>query len=291
MKKTVAIIRQAFAQARKPALAISGGQDSLVLLDITARLGFRPVLIHADSQLEYPETLPFIESLAALYHLPLYIARARKTPPQVWARSGYPFLGKLAARIWNQEHAARAGFRLGCSECCRTLKISPARSLTRRLGCDLQLTGQRGAQDDAVRSLRASTDGHTFFHSRDRLWISNPLTGWTDLMIRRYSASHSLPQHPMRSRGAISIGCAVCAGGARFSNSPFPALRREQPELWRSFIIHHQAGLITLALKYNQTLPTVQAAVNRLGGLPALAAAQPWIFDFSRIRPIPGYDK
>lgn len=291
MKRTAQIIRQAFRQARKPCLAISGGQDSLVLLDITTRLGFRPVLIHADSQLEYPETRRFLEEVAEYYELPLYIAKAKTTPPKVWARSGYPFLGKLSARLWNSENAPRFGFRLNCSECCRTLKIAPARALARRLGSDLQLTGQRGAPDDNIRALRASTDGPIFYHSRDRLWIANPLTGWTDLMIRRYASAHSLPQHPMRSRGAVSIGCAVCAGGARFSNSPFPALRREQPELWNRFIVQHQAGLITLALKYNAPLETVAQATAALGGLPALAASRPWIFDFARLKPLTGYDK
>lgn len=291
MKTTLEIIRTAMAQARKPCLAVSGGTDSLVLLDILSAAGHKIPLVHADSQMEYPETQDFLERTAAKYGTQLYTARARRTPEDQWRSAGWPMLGKLAAREWTKKNGASLGFKINCSECCRTMKINPARRLVRNIGCDLQFTGQRGGTDDAIRRLRTIKDGAIFYNDRDRLWIANPLTGWTDLMIRRYVAQHNLELHPMRARGAISIGCAVCGGGARYTNSPYRALRQARPEIWRRFMVEQEGGLVILALKHETDMATTRAAVEAAGGLTALVDTRPWVFDFARTKPLPGYDK
>ena len=36
----------------------------------------------------------------------------------------------------------------------------------------------------------------------------NPLVTWTDADIKTYLADHDLPEHPLVSRGYLSIGCA-----------------------------------------------------------------------------------
>jgi len=144
------------------ALAFSGGSDSLVLLDLFQRSRShraylenpdydtqpRPYIIWINSQMEYPGTLEFIMLTTRKYGLfdRLRIAKSNRTPQEQWRRTGYPMLGKLPARLWMQKNRGQ-GFAINCSECCRAMKITPARRLTRNLGCTLQITGQRGQQD------------------------------------------------------------------------------------------------------------------------------------------------
>jgi 3'-phosphoadenosine 5'-phosphosulfate sulfotransferase (PAPS reductase)/FAD synthetase len=277
----------------KACLAFSGGADSLVLLDIIYRLTpHRPLVVFADSGMEYPWTLPFVETVCRHYKAELRVAHPSRTPEEQWRRQGWPMLGKLAARIWMQKHRGRDfGFRLDVSSCCRNMKIAPARRLTRKLGCTLQLTGQRGGQDDILRGLRAIKDGAFHYVQADRLTICNPLLGWTDMMVRRYTRRNSLPAHPARGRGAVTIGCVCCGGGSQFTISAFRILRRTWPEAWRRFIVDGAMGEIILAVKYDRPLALVRQAIDLLGGLAAIASERPWAFDFTSRAPLPGYEK
>ena len=56
-------------------------------------------------------------------------------------------------------------------------------------------------------------------------------------------------------------------------------------------IIEWGAGLVILALKHKTTIDEIQEAVTELGGLQTLAKFQPWLFDFTRKTPQPGYQK
>jgi 3'-phosphoadenosine 5'-phosphosulfate sulfotransferase (PAPS reductase)/FAD synthetase len=293
MKTTLAIIDAAMNDHPRAGLAFSGGADSLVLLDIIYRLTpHRPLVVFADSGMEYPETLPFVKSVCQHYGAEHRVARPSRTPEEQWRRQGWPMLGKLAARIWMQKHRGRDfGFRLDVSSCCRNMKISPARRLTRKLGCTLQLTGQRGGQDDILRGLRAIKDGAFHYVEADRLTICNPLLGWTDMMIRRYSRRNNLPEHPARERGAVTIGCVCCGGGSQFTISAFRILRRTWLEAWRRYIVEDGMGEIILAVKHDRPLALVRQAIDLLGGLAAIASERPWAFDFTSRSPLPGYEK
>jgi len=293
MKTTIEIIDRAFMEHPKGCLAFSGGGDSLVLLDIIyTRTQHRPPVVFADDQMSHPQTLPFIRETCEHYGAPLHIAKAERTPLEQWQRQGWPMLGKLAARLWMQKHRHRnMGFKLDVSSCCRNMKIAPARKLMRSLGFEMQMTGQRGQTDDALRGLRALKDSALVFVKTDRLWIANPLTGWTDTMIRRYITQNHLQEHPAKADGSVTIGCMFCGGGAQFTNSGFPILRRQAPDLWRWFMVEAGAGEIILAIKHDTPLDQTQKAIAKLGGLQKLATKRPWIFDFLKITPMQGYSK
>lgn len=293
MKTTLAIIDAAMKDHPRACLAFSGGADSLVLLDIVYRLTpHRPLVVFADSGMEYEWTLPFVETVCRHYGAELRVARPTRTPEEQWRRQGWPMLGKLAARIWMQKHRGRGfGFKLDVSSCCRNMKIAPARRLARNLGCTLQFTGQRGGQDDILRGLRAIKDGAFHYVEADKLTICNPLLGWTDMMIRRYTRRNFLPSHPAKGRGAVTIGCVCCGGGSQFTASAYRILRRICPEVWWHYIVDGAMGAIILAIKYDRQLSIVRQAIEAAGGLQHLAKHRPWIFDFTSRSPLPGYEK
>lgn len=288
------IIDTAMTNHPRACVAFSGGSDSLVLLDLIHRgldsSSPPPIVIWTDTQMEYPGSREFVEKTVAKYNLELRIARAPHTPREQWARTGWPILGKMAARLWMQQNR-HMGFKINVSECCRAMKIKPARTLARNLGLELQITGQRGSQDDGLRGLRTLKDGNIFYQQRDRLWIVNPLTDWTDAEIQGYIKQHKLEEHPARTRGALTIGCVYCGGGSQYTNSGYRILRKTWPEAWRRLIVEWGAGLVILALKHKRPIDEIRAAVQELGGLQTLAKFQPWLFDFTRKTPQPGYTR
>jgi len=292
MKTTLEIISRALDMGKKTAIAYSGGADSTVLLDLiyTRTAAARPPVIFADSQMEHPETIPFVKAVCERYGAPLHIARANRTPEEQWHKSGWPMLGKLAARKWMQTHQGY-GFKCDVSACCRNMKIGPARRLMKDMGIELHFTGQRGQVDDALRGLRAVKDGAVSYLKQDKMHVCNPLLGWTDMMIRRYSEQNNLPSHPAKGHGAVTIGCLYCGGGAQFTNSGFRILRQIMPDAWKRFMVDLKAGEIILAIKYNRPLSDIHPAIDRLGGLEYLSQVRPWILDYLRQTPLEGYDK
>jgi 3'-phosphoadenosine 5'-phosphosulfate sulfotransferase (PAPS reductase)/FAD synthetase len=290
MKTTLKIINEA-VKKEKTALAFSGGSDSMVLLDIIyCRTDARPPIVFADSQMEHPDTLPFIEKVCRHYGAQLHVAKAARTPLEQWQKSGWPMLGKLAARKWMQTHKGY-GFKLDVSSCCRMMKILPARRKIKSLGVYLHFTGQRGQSDDALRGLRAIKDGATSYIKADKMTICNPLIGWTDLMIRRYTEENSLPIHPAKAAGACTIGCLFCGGGAQFTNSGFHILRNILPDAWRQFVVDWKAGEIILAIKHDAHIDGIRSIIGQMGGLEYLAETRPHIFDYLRQTPKEGYLK
>lgn len=290
MEITKHIIEEACKQSTKQALSFSGGGDSMVLLDILSKMNIRPIVIYADSQMEYYESLPFIDEVCKKYKLELHIAKADITPLEQWQKQGWPMLGKLSARLWQQKNKDKE-FRLDVSSCCRRMKIAPARKLTTKLGADLQFTGQRGGQDDRLRGIREFKDGAIKYVKVDKLTVCNPLLGWTDGMIRRYTEQNELMIHPKKAQGAQTIGCMYCGGGAQFDNSGFKILRHTNAKAWRQFIVEWEAGLIILAIKYKVTLSRAKELAATAGGLEKLANDSPWIFDYLKENPLKGYDK
>jgi len=291
MKRTRAIIEQAFRQYR-PALAYSGGGDSSVLLDIVHGMGYRPPLIYTDTQMEYGTNQAFVREQAGRYGLQLHIARADITPQDCWKRYGYPMLGKQSARIWMQKHpASKYGFKVDCSTCCRKMKIAPSRKLHHKIGCNATLTGLRGESDSMLRGLRALKDGAICELKQDHLTQINPLNGWTDLMIKRYTVQHALTVNPQKQAGHVTAGCMYCGGGAQFDNSAIRALRLASPDDWRRMVTEYGFGPIIIAIKYQVTLSEAQGALDHLGGVESVADRMPHVFDFLRPKPLKGYDR
>lgn len=291
MKTTIKIINTAFEKHEKSALAFSGGSDSIVLLDIIfKKTKHKPPLIFSNSLMEYPSTVRFVKEIAKNYNAELHIAKPIREPIDQFNKTGWPMLGKFAARRWMQNNPDK-GFKIDVTACCRNMKIAPARKLLRKLGFTLHFTGQRGNQDDALRGMRSIKDDIIKFIKQDKLFICNPLDGWTDTMIRRYTEENKLDCHPLKKKGAITIGCMLCGGGAQYTNSGFKILRKLNKKAWYDFMVEKKAGEIVLAIKYDVHIDEIRKAIKKKGGLANLAKEKPFIFDFLLHTPIQGYNK
>jgi len=148
-------------------------QDS-VIIDLVVSVDPGMEVIFLDTGFHFPETLEFVETVRARYDLNLKVV--------------YP-------------DAEASAWPCGTERCCELRKVAP---LERAMsGKEAWMTG--------LKRCDSPTRAHTPIVSLDRargLVKVNPIATWTDADVDNYIVDHSLPVHPLVSRGYLSIGCA-----------------------------------------------------------------------------------
>jgi phosphoadenosine phosphosulfate reductase len=155
-------------------LVLAASFEDIVLIDLATKAVPDIEVIFLDTEAHFPETLSFVEQVRARYDLNLTVT---KPGPEA------------------------AAYPCGSEKCCQFRKVEPLRRAVS--GKAAWLT-----------SLKRS-DGPTRADAPVVSWDAsfglvkvNPLVTWTDADITSYLADHDLPEHPLVSRGYLSIGCA-----------------------------------------------------------------------------------
>jgi len=158
-------------------LLLAASFQDCVLIDVAARVAPGIEVVFLDTQHHFPETYEYVETVRSRYNLNLRVVTPIVATDELW--------------------------RDDANECCVLRKVEPlARALQ---GRDAWITGLRRAE--ATTRLGAPIVG--IDHGRGIVKI-NPLAPWSDADVERYASDHGLPEHPLRARGYISIGCAPC---------------------------------------------------------------------------------
>jgi phosphoadenosine phosphosulfate reductase len=176
------------------AVSFSGGKDSLVTLDLVYKAlkdsGGTKVLF-ANTGLEFPETLEYIEEIIAYYNL----------------EDDYITLPRSDELFW--ETARTHGppgrdFRY----CCKFSKLGPIQDMinTEFDSKVLSFVGQRRYES----KIRAES-GPIWSNP----WIPNqinasPIQDWPAMLIWLYTWYNDLPSNPLYERGYARIGCWLC---------------------------------------------------------------------------------
>jgi phosphoadenosine phosphosulfate reductase len=155
-------------------LVLAASFEDIVLIDLATKVVPDIEVIFLDTEAHFPETLSFVEQVRARYDLNLTVT---KPGPEA------------------------AAYPCGTEKCCQFRKVEPLRRAVS--GKAAWLT-----------SLKRS-DGPTRADAPVVSWDAsfglvkiNPLVTWTDADVKTYLADHDLPEHPLVSRGYLSIGCA-----------------------------------------------------------------------------------
>ncbi len=155
-------------------LVLAASFEDIVLIDLATKVVPDIEVIFLDTEAHFPETLSFVEQVRARYDLNLTVT---KPGPEA------------------------AAYPCGTENCCQFRKVEPLRRAVS--GKAAWLT-----------SLKRS-DGPTRADAPVVSWDAsfglvkiNPLVTWTDADVKTYLADHDLPEHPLVSRGYLSIGCA-----------------------------------------------------------------------------------
>ncbi|MEI7859328.1 MAG: phosphoadenylyl-sulfate reductase [Acidimicrobiales bacterium] len=157
-----------------PKLALSCSFQEAVLIDIAVAVDPGIEVVFLDTGSHFDETLEYVESIRARYDLNLTV-----TSP-VDGADGHP---------------------CGTSQCCEFRKVRPLRRAL--AGKDAWVTGLKRSD--------AATRRHAPIVSYDENWGMvkiNPLATWNHQDLVGYAVDHGIPQHPLRSAGYHSIGCA-----------------------------------------------------------------------------------
>jgi phosphoadenosine phosphosulfate reductase len=155
-------------------LAMACSFQEAVLIDIAVMADPAIEVVFLDTGSHFPETLEYVEAIRARYDLNLTVTK--------------PLAG---ADQWP----------CGTAQCCEFRKVRPLKQAL--AGKDAWMTG--------LKRVDAWTRQSAPIVSYDENWglvKVNPLATWTEQDVAGYAADHGIPDHPLLSRGYLSIGCA-----------------------------------------------------------------------------------
>ncbi|MEZ5848348.1 MAG: phosphoadenylyl-sulfate reductase [Geminicoccaceae bacterium] len=193
---TLDLLRRAILtdHAGRIALVSSFGAESVVLLDLVARINpATPVLFNQTGML-FAETLAYQREVADR----LGLSNVRIVRPTLAETGRIDPDGRL------HEHDP--------DRCCNLRKVAPLNRALQPFAAWITGRKRHQSQTRAELPLFEKDDEH-------RVKI-NPLADWTAGEIRDYAERRGLPRHPLIDRGYPSIGCAPCTTPVSAGESP-----------------------------------------------------------------------
>ena len=158
-------------------VVLAASFQDCVLIDVATKVAPGVEVVFLDTQMHFPETYEYVETIRRVYDLNLRVVTPLVGPDDMW--------------------------RDDPNECCVLRKVEPlARALE---GKDAWITGLRRVEAPT----RADAPIVGIDHGRGIVKV-NPLAPWTDADIEGYARDRGLPEHPLRAQGYASIGCAPC---------------------------------------------------------------------------------
>lgn len=164
-------------------LVSSFGTEAAVLLHMVSKIDPYVPVIFLETGKHFPQTLDYRDRLIDRLGL-CNIQTVTPRPASVQADDPDGTL-----------HASKPDL------CCHVRKTLPMLAALRSLSC--WITGRKRGQ-------AATRADMALFETQDR-WIKiNPLIDWSADDVAEYFAEHDLPDHPLKSQGYLSVGCAPC---------------------------------------------------------------------------------
>jgi phosphoadenosine phosphosulfate reductase len=155
-------------------LALASSFQDAVLIDLAVNVDPDIEVVFLDTGSHFPETLDYVRTIQARYDLNLTVTK--------------PAAG---ADQWP----------CGSAHCCEYRKVRPLK----------QALAGKAAWATGLKRVDAPTRRDAPIVSFDDAWglvKLNPLATWTEQDVAGYTADHDIPEHPLLSKGYLSIGCA-----------------------------------------------------------------------------------
>ncbi|MCB1518244.1 MAG: phosphoadenylyl-sulfate reductase [Hyphomicrobiaceae bacterium] len=176
-----AVLRDEFQG--KVALVSSFGTEAAVLLHMLAEVDLEAPVVFLETFKHFPETIDYRNRLTGM----LRLQNLKVVEPTAAA---------IKADDPNDDLRQR-----NSDLCCHVRKTLPLFHALNPMQC--WITGRKRYQASTRTAMQ-------LFEVQDR-WIKvNPLIDWLPEDIDLYFARHKLPQHPLKLKGFLSIGCAPC---------------------------------------------------------------------------------
>jgi sulfate adenylyltransferase subunit 2 len=225
--RTIYILREIRAEARRPAILWSMGKDSTALLHLCRKAFFGEIpfpVIHLDTTFKIPEMYAFRTELAARWGLDLRVATNQAAMDE------------------------GMGPTRGAEACCTALKTEPLKRVIAEHRFDALLLairrdehGVRGKE--RVFSPRDRDGRWDYLQQPLEMWDTvppipddnhlrvHPMLQWTELDVWRYTATEGIPVSPLYfARDGLryrSLGCGPCTVAVESQATSIPEIVTE----------------------------------------------------------------
>ena len=198
IKWSLNLIESSLKKSKTPAVSLSWGKDSVVMLDLISNFCKGVYVIFANTGVEYPETYKYRDDmLKGYFEWTNYIeTKPIKTFWECVELYGYPTIrGKGSSNT---------------PKCCTYLKEMPLKKAEKELGVDLSFIGIQ-ATESMNRRLVFMRVGEYYFNKENQYNRCYPLAIWTDEDVWEYAKRRQIPMNPIYSTMKRN-GCMFCTG-------------------------------------------------------------------------------
>ena len=167
-------------------LTTSFGAQSAAFLHLATQIKKDLPLLFIDTGYHFPETLEFAQELTRKLNLNLQTVRPLLTPEEIEQKHG---------KLWEMGPKGLEKFH-------EIVRVEPMQRAINQINPSLWVAGLRRTSADSRKELSVVS------HNQSRIKLL-PILDWTDRQVGEYLRQHSLPYHPLWSKGYISIGDRV----------------------------------------------------------------------------------
>ena len=167
-------------------LTTSFGAQSAAFLHLATQIKKDLPLLFIDTGYHFPETLEFAQELTRKLNLNLQTVRPLLTPEEIEQKHG---------KLWEMGPKGLEKFH-------EIVRVEPMQRAMNQINPSLWVAGLRRTSADSRKELSVVS------HNQSRIKLL-PILDWTDRQVGEYLRQHSLPYHPLWSKGYISIGDRV----------------------------------------------------------------------------------
>ena len=167
-------------------LTTSFGAQSSALLHLATQIHPNLPVLFIDTGYHFPETLSFAEDLKNRLRLHVRTYRPLLSPDEIESRYG---------RLWENGPEGLEQFH-------EIIRVEPMRRAMRDMDPKIWIAGLRRCSSESRQNM-------DFLTRQDARLKLLPLLDWTDRDLGQYLKTHSLPYHPLWTRGYVSIGDRV----------------------------------------------------------------------------------
>jgi len=188
-KSAEELLKWAFHEYERIALASSFGAEDVALIDIAVKINPKVVVFTLDTGRLYEETYEVMESIREKYNIKIkvYFPDAKEVEKLETEHGFYSFRKSFEAR----------------RECCNIRKVEPLKQALQ--GLDAWITGLRREQAVTRKDLKKVE-----YDEANNLMKINPLADWSELQVWDYIKKNNLPYNKLYDKNFTSIGCAPC---------------------------------------------------------------------------------
>lgn len=258
--------------------SFSGGKDSTVLLHLCRVLYPDILAVFCSTGNEYPEIVRFVNEQKAT-GANIQIIRPKITPREVWAKYGFPLIGKESADkihkirvnpasktaqtfLGNGYFCLAKRWRYLLTEsyevspaCCKKLKKDPFHLFEKETG-RRPITGIMASESKMRAGQWVRSGGCNVFGEKS---ASRPLSIWTEEDVWNYIHRENLAISEIYHKGAKRTGCMGCGFGAQFNDDErFSILLKEHPKCYDMVMAYQNNGTT-----FREALRKVLAVVGR----------------------------